>query len=100
MKIKALHQYAKDVDTVFGLFHEPDFMKTKYEGIGARNVGMRDVESLFADNALVGQRLIPAGISTGTLGVCTRALHARLRLLDDGLLELEFRLDICAGSLS
>lgn len=44
MKIKALHQYAKDVDTVFGLFHDPDFMKIKYEGIrGAqcRGAGMR-----------------------------------------------------------
>ena len=29
MKIKAVHQYAKDVDTVFGLFHDPAFMKVK-----------------------------------------------------------------------
>ncbi len=38
MKIKVLRSYTKDVETVFGLFHDAEFMKAKYTGIGARHI--------------------------------------------------------------
>lgn len=59
MKIKAVHQYAKDVDTVFGLFHDPDFMKAKYEGIGARNV---EVLECAGRHAVKVRREVPADV--------------------------------------
>ena len=62
MKIKALHQYAKDVDTVFGLFHEPDFMKTKYEGIGARNVEVLECAGSEGRYTVKTKREIPADV--------------------------------------
>ncbi|MDG4550155.1 MAG: DUF2505 domain-containing protein [Candidatus Contendobacter sp.] len=60
MKIKALHQYAKDVDTVFGLFHDPDFMKIKYEGIGARNVEVLECAGSAGRYSVKIRREVPA----------------------------------------
>lgn len=62
MKIKALHQYAKDVDTVFGLFHDPDFMKVKYEGIGARNVEVLECAGSGGRYTVKVKREIPADV--------------------------------------
>jgi hypothetical protein len=62
MKIKALHQYAKDVDTVFGLFHDPDFMKVKYEGIGARNVEVLECAGSEGRYTVKVKREVPADV--------------------------------------
>jgi hypothetical protein len=62
MKIKALHQYARDVDTVFGLFHNPDFMKVKYEGIGARNVGVLECAGSEGRYTVKVKREVPADV--------------------------------------
>ena len=62
MKIKAVHQYAKDVDTVFGLFHDPDFMKAKYEGIGARNVEVLECAGGDGRHAVKVRREVPADV--------------------------------------
>lgn len=62
MKIKALHQYAKDVDTVFGLFHDPDFMKEKYVGIGARNVEVLECSGSDGRYSVKVRREVPADV--------------------------------------
>ena len=62
MKIKAFHQYAKDVDTVFGLFHDPDFMKVKYEGIGARNVEVLECAGSEGRYTVKVKREVPADV--------------------------------------
>jgi hypothetical protein len=62
MKIKALHQYAKDVDTVFGLFHDPDFMKVKYAGIGARNVEVLECAGSEGRYTVKVKREVPADV--------------------------------------
>lgn len=62
MKIKALHEYAKDVDTVFGLFHDPDFMKVKYEGIGARNVEVLECAGSEGRYTVKVKREVPADV--------------------------------------
>ena len=62
MKIKVLHQYAKDVDTVFGLFHDPDFMKVKYEGIGARNVEVLECAGSEGRYTVKVKREVPADV--------------------------------------
>jgi hypothetical protein len=62
MKIKALHQYAKDVDTVFSLFHDPDFMKVKYEGIGARNVEVLECAGSEGRYTVKVKREVPADV--------------------------------------
>ncbi len=62
MKIKAVHQYAKDVDTVFGLFHDPEFMKVKYEGIGARNVEVLECAGSEGRYTVKVKREVPADV--------------------------------------
>lgn len=62
MKIKALHQYARDVDTVFGLFHDPDFMKVKYEGIGARNIEVLECAGSGGRYTVKVKREVPADV--------------------------------------
>ena len=62
MKIKALHQYARDVDTVFGLFHDPDFMKVKYQGIGARNVEVLECAGSEGRYTIKVKREVPADV--------------------------------------
>lgn len=62
MKIKAVHQYAKDVDTVFGLFHDPDFMKAKYGGIGARNVEVLECAGSDGRYTVKVKREVPADV--------------------------------------
>jgi hypothetical protein len=62
MKIKALHQYAKDVDTVFGLFHDPDFMTVKYQGIGARNVEVLECAGSEGRYTVKVKREVPADV--------------------------------------
>jgi hypothetical protein len=62
MKIKALHQYAKDVDTVFGLFHDPEFMKAKYVGIGARNVEVPECSGGDGRYTVKVKREVPADV--------------------------------------
>ena len=62
MKIKALHQYSRDVDTVFGLFHDPAFMKTKYEGIGARNVQVPECSGSDGRYTVKIKREVPADV--------------------------------------
>lgn len=62
MKIKALHQYAKDVDTVFGLFHDPDFMTAKYVALGARNVAIPECVGSDGRYAVKIKREVPAEV--------------------------------------
>lgn len=62
MKIKALHPYAKDVDTVFGLFHDPEFMKAKYVGIGARNVEVPECAENAGRYTVKIKREVPADV--------------------------------------
>ena len=62
MKIKAVHQYARDVDTVFGLFHDPEFMKVKYEGIGARNVEVLECAGSEGRYTVKVKREVPADV--------------------------------------
>ena len=62
MKIKALHQYKQDVDTVFGLFHNPDFMKDKYIGIGARNVEVVECSGSDGHYSVKVKREVPADV--------------------------------------
>lgn len=62
MKIKALHQYSKDVDTVFALFHDPDFMQEKYLGIGARNVDVLECSGSAGRYSVKVRREVPADV--------------------------------------
>ena len=62
MKIKAVHQYAKDVESVFGLFHDPEFMQTKYVGIGARNVEVLESAGSDGRYAVKVKREVPADV--------------------------------------
>ncbi len=62
MKIKALHQYSQDVDTVFGLFHDPDFMKEKYVSIGARNVEVLECSGSDGRYSVKVRREVPADV--------------------------------------
>jgi hypothetical protein len=62
MKIKALHQYDQDVDTVFGLFHDPDFMRDKYVGIGARNVEILECAGSEGHYRIKTKREVPADV--------------------------------------
>lgn len=62
MKIKALHQYDQNVDTVFRLFHDPDFMKDKYAGIGARNVAVLECAGSDGDYRVKVKREVPADV--------------------------------------
>lgn len=62
MKIKALHQYDQNVDIVFGLFHDPDFMKQKYVGIGARNVEVLECAGSDGHYRIKVKREVPADV--------------------------------------
>lgn len=62
MKIKVRHQYAKDVDTVFGLFHDPDFMTAKYVALGARNVAIPECAGSDGRYAVKIKREVPAEV--------------------------------------
>lgn len=62
MKINAVHQYAKDVETVFGLFHDPEFMQTKYVGIGGRNVEVLECTGTEGRYTVKVKREVPADV--------------------------------------
>jgi hypothetical protein len=62
MKIKVLHQYAQDVETVFGLFHDPAFMKAKYAGIGARNIEVLECVGSEGRYTIKVKREVPADV--------------------------------------
>ena len=62
MKIKALHQYNQSVDRVFSLFHDPDFMKEKYAGIGARNIQVVECAGSEGSYRIKVQREVPADV--------------------------------------
>ena len=62
MKIKALHQYNKDVDSVFALFHDVDFMQEKYQGLGARNVKILECAGSAGNYTIKVQREVPADV--------------------------------------
>ncbi len=62
MKIKALHSYTQDVDTVFRLFHDPDFMKAKYAGIGARNIEVLECAGSEGRYTVKVRREVPADV--------------------------------------
>ena len=75
MKIKALHQYSRDVDTVFGLFHDPAFMKTKYEGIGARNVQVPECSGSDGRYTVKIKREVPADWRSAFKGGASSSHH-------------------------
>lgn len=62
MKIKAVHQYKQDVDSVFALFHDVDFMQKKYEGLGARNVKILECAGSAGKYTVKVQREVPADV--------------------------------------
>lgn len=62
MKIKALHQYSTDVDGVFALFHDVDFMQEKYQGLGARNVTILECTGSEGNYNVKVQREVPAEV--------------------------------------
>ena len=62
MKIKALHQYNQDVDTVFSRFHDPDFMKDKYAGIGARQIEVLECAGGDGRYTVKVRREVPADV--------------------------------------
>jgi hypothetical protein len=62
MKIKAVHQYAKSVDTVFGLFHDPEYMKAKYAAIGARNIEILECAGSDGRYTIKIRREVPADV--------------------------------------
>ncbi|MFZ4792074.1 MAG: DUF2505 domain-containing protein [Candidatus Competibacteraceae bacterium] len=62
MKIKAVHHYAKDIETVFGLFRDPEFMQTKYVGIGARKVEVLECAGSEGRYTVKVKREVPADV--------------------------------------
>lgn len=62
MKIKVVHAYANDVETLFGLFHDPEFMKAKYIGIGGRNVEVLECAGSAGSYAVKVKREVPADV--------------------------------------
>ena len=62
MKIKVVHPYPHDVETVFGLFHDPDFMKAKYLGIGGRNVEVLECAGSEGSYTVKVKREVPADV--------------------------------------
>ncbi|MDQ5908807.1 MAG: hypothetical protein QG599_900 [Pseudomonadota bacterium] len=62
MKIKVLHHYNQDVDTVFSRFHDPDFMQEKYVGIGARNVEVLECSGSDGAYRIKVKREVPADV--------------------------------------
>lgn len=62
MKIKVLHQYTKDVETVFGRFHDPEFMKIKYAGIGARHIEVLECAGSEGRYTVKIKREVPADV--------------------------------------
>lgn len=62
MKIKVLHPYANDVETVFRLFHDPAFMQVKYVGIGARNIKVLECAGSEGRYTVKIKRDVPADV--------------------------------------
>lgn len=62
MKIKVVHAYAHDVETVFSLFHDPEFMKAKYVGIGGRNVEVLECAGSGDGYTVKVKREVPADV--------------------------------------
>lgn len=62
LDIKSLHRYDQDVDTVFKNLTDPDFVKTKYEGIGARNVEIVKAAEDSGGRSMETKRELPANV--------------------------------------
>ncbi|MCP5158313.1 MAG: DUF2505 domain-containing protein [Gammaproteobacteria bacterium] len=62
MLIKALHQYDQDVETIFGLCHNPDFMMEKYLGVGARNIEVLECAGSEGRYHIKVKREVPAEV--------------------------------------
>ena len=89
MEIKALHHYQKGVDAVFKFFSDPDAIKTKYEGIGARNVEILESSEQGSTLNLKSQREVPAdvpGILKKFLGAWNTVVQTdNWQVQDDGV---------------
>lgn len=62
MKIKALHKYNRDVDSVFKLFQDADFMQQKYAGTGARNIEVLECTGSEQNYSVKVRREVPADV--------------------------------------
>ena len=87
MEVKDLHYYTQDVDTVFRVFHDPQFVLAKYEGIGARNIELLECSGEGNSRTIKVKREVPAdvpGILKKFLGAWNRVQQNEEWQGDDG----------------
>jgi hypothetical protein len=62
LETKDLHYYTQDIDTVFRVFHDPEFIKAKYEGVGARNIELLECSESGGTYTIEVKREVPADV--------------------------------------
>jgi hypothetical protein len=62
LKIQDTHNYDQNVDIVFKAFIDPNFVKAKYEGIGARNVEIVECSEQGGAHTFETKRELPANV--------------------------------------
>ena len=62
MKVKALHRYDYDIDTVFKAFCDKEFYLEKFGGVGARNIEVLECSGANGGFAITTQRDVPSDV--------------------------------------
>lgn len=60
METQDLHNYDHDVDTVFNVLHDPAFITSKYESLGARNIEILEYSGEGNNRTIRTKREVPA----------------------------------------
>lgn len=98
MEVKGLHEYDHGVEKVFRFFQDPEMIKAKYEGVGARNIEILETSEEGNTFTIKIQREIPAdvpGILQKFLGAWNKVVQIeRWQTTADGGRNCELDVDI------
>ncbi len=97
MDIQELHRYAKDVEALFRFFSEPEVIKAKFEGVGARNVQVLESAAQGDVFRVRTQREVPAevpGILKKFFGEWNKVVQSETWRKDGSSRRCEFEIDV------
>ena len=97
MDIQELHRYAKDVEALFCFFSDPEKIKAKFEGVGARNVQVLESSEQGGVFRVRTQREMPAevpGILKKFFGEWNKVVQTESWRKEGSSRRSEFQIDV------
>ena len=98
MEVKDVHHYPQGVAAVFKFFSDPDTIKAKYEGIGARHIEILESAESGGIHTTKTQREVPSdvpGILQRFLGAWNKVIQTeQWELQEGGVRTCEMDIDV------